>query len=285
MIAVRLEGRLGNQLFQYAFIYATSKKLDTSFYLDKSVDNLLIDKYFTIENDFLQYLDRYLFSIQGYKNVFSMHAKKAFYKTFRQIYLRNKTVNISNELPPAMGMSKLINGCIYTGFFQSEKYFENCKKQIRELFSIKKEYKNLFADLIKDLPVSAQKIVIHIRRGDYVDLDMTLPLSYYKNILAKANSETSLCIFISDDPEFVEKEFNYLKNKYISNNTEITDLQFLMNADICILSGSSFSWWGAWLNNKPDKIIYAPKNWIGYNTGKEHPAGIFDNLNTNWIVA
>jgi hypothetical protein len=56
-----------------------------------------------------------------------------------------------------------------------------------------------------------------------------------------------------------------------------------MNADVCILSNSSFSWWGAWLNTKPGKVIYGPQNWLGFGKNDEYPAGISTNLPVNWI--
>ena len=72
MIAVRLEGRLGNQLFQYAFIYAAARKLNTSFYLDKSIEKFLLPQYFEVKNDFIRVLDNNIFSVTGYKNIFSI---------------------------------------------------------------------------------------------------------------------------------------------------------------------------------------------------------------------
>jgi len=79
LISIKLEGRLGNQLFQFAFIYAASKKLDTSFYLDKSIVDFILPEYFVVKNDFLLALDNHIFSIKGYKYIFSIHLKKTFY--------------------------------------------------------------------------------------------------------------------------------------------------------------------------------------------------------------
>jgi len=90
MIAIKLEGRLGNQLFQYAFIYAASRRLNTSFYLDKSIENFVLPKYFEVKNDFLSPLDNRVFSINGYKNIFSIHAKRAFYHIISSIKFQKK---------------------------------------------------------------------------------------------------------------------------------------------------------------------------------------------------
>jgi hypothetical protein len=48
-----------------------------------------------------------------------------------------------------------------------------------------------------------------------------------------------------------------------------------MHADICILSNSTFSWWGAWLNDKKDKIVHAPRYFLGWKTQKEFPENIY----------
>jgi len=283
MIAVKLEGRLGNQLFQYAFIYTAAKKLNTGFYIDKSVIPFLLPQYFNIKNDFLYPIDKWFFSINGFKNLFDFHLKKFFYKQLNTLYFGNKKINVINTDQPAIALQQIQNGCLYEGFFQSEKYFENCKDELRRLFTIKKQYTDIFNEFASTRSSSSKKIVIHVRAGDYIDLDMALPIVYYKKALANIEVEDAELIFISDDPLLIEREFGYIKHKYISNNTEIIDLQLLMNADVCILSNSSFSWWGAWLNNKAGKIVYAPKNWIGFNKGEEYPVGIGENLGFNWV--
>lgn len=283
MIAVTLEGRLGNQLFQYAFIYAASRRLNTSFYLDKSIENFIVPKYFEVNNDFLWFLDNGIFSIDGYKNIFRIHAKKLFYNLFRSTIFRKNIITIDNESLARDNLKQLKNYYLYKGFFHSESYFEDFKSEIRTLYKIKKQYADEFEKIQNQIGGFRKKIVIHIRRTDYVDLDISLPVTYYKKAIEMADGADMEYIFISDDPSFIEKEFNYIANKYISNHNEITDLQFLINADICILSASSFSWWGAWLNNNENKQIYAPKYWLGFKEEKEFPAGISDNIEVNWI--
>jgi len=283
MIAVKLEGRLGNQLFQYAFAYATAKRLNTKFYLDKSIEDFLPEKYFNVQNDPLFLLDKWIFSINGFKNIFRIHLKKAFYKILEGAVFGEKRILIDNKQSAEYGLNKVSNGYIYQGNFQSEKYFADCKEDIKSLFTVKKSYVDLFAELNKNTPLQGKKIVVHVRRGDYLDLNIAIPLAYYKNVLNMIDNKDVSYVFISDDIKLIEKEFDHIENKYILNNSEIIDLQFLMNADVCVLSNSSFSWWGAWLNNRPDKVIYAPKYWIGFNKGQEYPVGISDNLNINWV--
>jgi hypothetical protein len=283
MIAVKLEGRLGNQLFQYAFIYAAAKKLGTSFYIDKSIENFIPPKYFEIKNDLFLPLDRSIFSVKGFKNIFSVHAKVGFYKWLHMLLLKQEAIIFSNHQTTKNELGKVKDGYLYEGYFQSETYFENAIADIRRLFKIKKQYTNAFQQVSATQSKSLKKIVIHIRRSDYVDLDIALPLAYYKKALDIVTDKDADYIFVSDDPEFIEKEFSHIKNKYVSNNNEIIDLQFLINADICILSNSSFSWWGAWLNSKPGKVIYGPKNWSGFGKDTEYPVGISANLPVNWI--
>jgi hypothetical protein len=283
MVAVKLEGRLGNQLFQYAFIYATAQKLGVKFYLDKSIEKFIPLKYFDLQTDFITPLDRSIFSIKGVKNLFSIHAKRAFYKTLSTIIFGNKTIVIDNKELVTQALTKLKDGYMYEGYFQSEMYFESSRQAIKEQFVVKENYITKFSEIAKAVISTKKSIVIHVRRGDYIGLNYTLPLSYYKQALAAVNTDDAICIFISDDTAFVEKEFKDITNKYVSNYSEIIDLQFLINADICILSNSSFSWWGAWLNSKPGKIIYAQKHWLQIEPGKDYPVDIGCNMNFNWI--
>ncbi len=273
MIAVKLEGRLGNQLFQYAFIYSAAKKINTSFYLDQSIDHLKLSKYFEIEKGFCPFLDDHIFSIKGYKNLFSHYLRRYYYYFLKQI-LSLKEVAFSNNLLPAVQSHMIKNGCIYTGFFQSEEYFSFYKDDIKKQFIIRENHRRAFDALFSTLPFAPRYIVIHIRRGDYLSHNYALPSSYYHNAIKRIHNDENYYIFISDDVAFVEAEFAYLSNIYISASDEIIDFQFLINADICILSNSSFSWWGAFLNNKLNKIVYAPKNWLGFKEDKEQPVRV-----------
>lgn len=272
MISVKIEGRLGNQLFQYAFIYNTAKKLNTKFYLDKSISSLLLNKYFIIKTDFCQPVDNYLFSITGFKNIFSHHLKRGFYN-FLKLLFRLKEVKISNSISPDIQLKNLEDYSIYQGFFQSEQYFKDLLPQIHNILKIRDSYVTEFEEIIKSLHIPVKYVVVHIRRGDYVDCDWALDYNYFHKAIKSIHNDNNYYIFISDEPEIVENEFKYISHKYVSHNSEIIDFQFLNNADICILSNSSFSWWGAYLNLKCS-IIIAPQYWLGLKENIETPVNI-----------
>jgi len=274
LISIKLEGRLGNQLFQFAFIYAASKKLDTSFYLDKSIVDFILPEYFVVKNDFLLALDNHIFSIKGYKYIFSIHLKKTFYLMLEKICFGKKKIIVNSDASASVALMNLRNGFMYKGYFQSEEYFKNFKEDLKTIFTIKQQYKTAFNNISATVSSSKKTVTVHIRRGDYVSTEYELPTNYYKTALSMISDEDNFYVFVSDDPLFIEQEFKYIENKYISYNSEIIDLQFLINADICILSNSSFSWWGAWLNNKPGKKVIAPEFWLGQRMGQEYPPEI-----------
>src|SRR5471030_1856184 len=118
MIAVKLEGRLGNQLFQYAFIYAAAKKLNTAFYIDKSSYDFILPQYFDNTSRHLSVADKFIFSIKGYKNLFSFHAKVAYYNFSRKIH-GLKTLTFTNDIEPVTQRDAVQDKTLYLGFFQS----------------------------------------------------------------------------------------------------------------------------------------------------------------------
>ena len=146
------------------------------------------------------------------------------------------------------------------GYFQSERYFENCRDIIKEQFTFKPDFiehcKSKFNHF--DKPT----IAIHIRRGDYVNNPShhNLTISYYLNALSKLDWKNSNLLFFSDDQEFTKWHFGCLPNAYFSNRSEIEDLCLMSLCDNFIIANSSFSWWAAWLGEKKDSIIIRPKN-------------------------
>lgn len=276
MIAIELEGRLGNQLFQYAFIYSEAKSSKQNFYLDRSIEPLLIDKYFKVPNDKFYKINKYVFSIRGYKNLFSFHLKRIFYTLLKHIFSLN-VVSVENPEQISRNFKKNV---LYKGYFQSQLYFKSYTEEIKGLFLLKEKLVDNFLNIKHKLPTNLKYVTIHIRRTDYINSGFELPVDYYYKAIEKFCSEKYYYIFISDDPSYVEKNFSHITNKFISRNSEIIDFQFLMDADVCILSNSSFSWWGAYLNCKNPQII-TPKYWMGFNEGREIPKDI---IPPNWIT-
>lgn len=280
MIGIKLEGRLGNQLFQYAFAYSTAKKINTKFYFDSSIEKLVIPQYFKIKTVPFYYIDKTCFSVNGFKNLLSVHLRRIFYKTIKTYYSLHEVV-LSSEAVPKNELLKICNGSLFIGYFQSEDYFKDSSKEVKEQFSIHESYKNQFNEIFSLLPQNKNYVVIHVRRGDYVDLNLAKEANYYHKAIQTIHSDNNFYIIISDDHSFINKEFDYLENKYISNHNEIIDFQFLVNAQTCILSNSSFSWWGAYLNTNINNKVLAPANWCGENL--EYPLGISNNLKWTWI--
>ena len=288
MIAVRLEGRLGNQLFQYAFIYTASQKLKSSFYLDKSVQDFLLPQYFDVEHDFLKLLDEHLFSITGFKNIFCIHLKKAVYIFLKKILYPQNRLIVENNTAVEVIFQKLKKRFFYIGFFQSEQYFISAENNIRKLFRVKSLYRKKFNEKFARLYQTNSIVCVHIRRTDYAELanlnlgqkDLSLPFLYYHNAIEHFKNQNVHFVFIGDDQLYITKTFKHIKNKTIASDSEIIDFQHLLNAQFCIIANSTFSWWGAWLNNNPSKIIYAPKYFLGWPIKQQFPIDIYPK---NWI--
>lgn len=280
MIGVVLEGRLGNQLFQYAFAYNTAKKLDEKFYLDESINANLLHLYFNIKvNIFIKIVNQ-VFSIKGYKLFFNHYLKKISYHFFSKI-VTHKTLYFDNKTLPKVNINKLSNKVLYKGFFQSEDYFVESANDLKSLFKIKDCYLHNFRTIWNTIPYQLYTIVtVHIRRGDYINFENSLlEDTYFNNALETLGKGKYFYIFVSDDIEYVKQKYGHYENKYFSHHSEIIDLQFLIHANICVLSNSSFSWWGVYLNQNNPKVI-APKYWLGDEQKGTLPKNI---IKQNWI--
>jgi hypothetical protein len=280
MIAVRLQGRLGNQLFQYAFIYAASKKLNTKFYLDQYFEKSLIYQYFQIEVNKIESISLFLLGIKGYRNIFNFRMRRAINQGFAYCFrLKKNESSFADEEADV----KILDDTLYLGYFQTLLFLEPFKVDIRQKLTLKKDISMAFNERFSSLYLSKTIVTIHIRRSDYKNLshldlgkdDLTLPLSYYNNALKELNEKNLHYIFISDDTKFVEENFDHIEPKTISRELEIYDFQHLLNSSICIISNSTFSWWGAWLNAKKNKVVYCPRFYLGFHLKKQIPKNIY----------
>ena len=168
-------------------------------------------------------------------------------------------------------------------YFQTEKYFENITDTIREDFTFKKEILNPCLEIIGELD---SPIFIHIRRGDYVNQPNNhpvCPFSYYEKSLELFDNNSPVLVF-SDDLDWCRENFkddrflipteNPMYN-YLSDTNDGRVNSFIPYYDLCMMSmcsgaiiaNSSLSWWGAWLIENPNQPIVAPIPWFGENYG------------------
>ncbi len=163
------------------------------------------------------------------------------------------------------------------GFFQTEKYFKKYEKEIREAFSFKVKPDKFNQYLIEQMGES-NSVSVHIRRGDYVQkkrfqqVYATCSLDYYKRGVEYIASkfENPKLFVLSDDIQWAKANWDLpYETIFVDNNSgdkSYEDLRLMSNCKHNIIANSSFSWWGAWLNNNPEKIVIAPKKW--FNDGR-----------------
>lgn len=159
------------------------------------------------------------------------------------------------------------------GFFQSEKYFEKIKDIIRSDFCFAKEANQINKDVLAKIETT-NSVSLHVRRGDYVskkryqNLYANCTLEYYRcavEYIATKHDNPTLFIF-SDDINWAKENLKLpFECVYVSHNTNADsyeDMRLMSSCKHNVIANSSFSWWGAWLNNNPQKIVIAPKKWF-----------------------
>jgi len=276
MIIVKLTGGLGNQMFQYAMGRMLSIKHGTQLVLDKSgyktykVHNYELDRFQIVEN----YQSH--FAIAADKVLTTLRIKTPV-PTFKEPFFHYSDSALKVKPPVAID-----------GYWQSEKYFADIRKNLLEEFNLKNSPSQENQEWIKAITKSPS-VSLHIRRGDYISnphanaFHGILPLTYYANAVEKLKEyEKNLTYFIfSDDPEWVSKNLKLDgETYYISNNQKqgYEDLRLMKHCKHNVIANSSFSWWAAWLNEAPDKRVCGPNRWF-----KDPTVNTSDVLPTDWL--
>jgi hypothetical protein len=240
MITSILKGRLGNQLFQIATAYSLAKKYNNtcSFDLTKTrLGNFSIEPVLEYENTIYKNIEIKLISYYGYR-IYNEPDSKYF-----------------NEIP------YISSNLLLDGYFQSEKYFINDKDVIRDFLFINENILGNIKERYNDKLKSS--LSIHVRRGDYVNLKMTLPEKYYIESIdyIKNRTEINNIFIFSDDIEWCKNVFSGSYFIFVDGNKDYEDLYLMSLCEHNIVSNSSFSWWGSYLNKNENKIVCAPSWW------------------------
>lgn len=218
-------GRLGNQMFQYAALKGIARKNNYIFSIPYSTG---VD----------EWNDHRLFSIF---NMFGTHVG-----THNNPVLQERQFHFDQEL-----FDTCPDDVDLFGYFQSYKYFDHIRDEILEDFTFK----------VIPEPDYSDYVTIHVRRGDYVAQPNFHPVcgeSYYKEAMNIFSGEKFLVL--SDDPSWCAEQEVFNGCLISTGNSQTHDLYFMSTAKGNIIANSSFSWWGAYLNDKP---VVCPERWFG----------------------
>lgn len=291
MIRLILNGGLGNQMFQYAAGRALSLRLQAELKIDLSFFVIHRNKpwcrnyeldVFNLQNPVLAK------SLQG---VVFCRLKEIFE---RSGYGREKALSFglfSDKYSSRYDshFENLKNGIALYGYFQNEKYFKNYSEKIRRDFTFRQpltEQNNVIAYEI----ANCNAVSLHIRRGDYVsDKNASnifaglSPDYYYKAInYISSKIEDPLFFVFSDEIEWAKTKLSNYPCRFININQgkeTYNDMRLMSLCKHNIIANSSFSWWGAYLNNNEQKIVIAPEIWYK----NENNAAPIDILPAEWI--
>ena len=229
-------GRLGNQMFQYACVR------------NLAIQNNMVVNMTRQNSEFFNAFDVKCSDIERGEEVF-----------YDEKSMEYEKIHIDTE-----------KNLRVSGYFQSEKYFEDNKDVIRNDFVFKKHIRDRGDAYISNLSnFSILKICIHVRRTDIINSDSpVLPLSVdfieraLEYILNKIGGKMYSVLIFSDDKEWCNRMLNISNSVVVSGYSDIEELYIMTQCSHFIIGSSSFSWWGSWLSTFPKKIVVMPDKWF-----------------------
>lgn len=274
MIILKLQGGLGNQLFQYALGRRLSLdrqaplKLDLSWFATQSTRSYQLDRY-QIKAQLANRVEVQNLTHKVHLDLFSL--------VFRLVqrllphYRRRSIYEQKRGFDPNI-LLKTPRSAYLDGYWQSEKYFTEIGDILRSDFRLIEAIHPinvLYAQQICSSPA----VSLHIRRGDYLESKFShiyhlCDESYYRKAmdLILHNFTDAHFFVFSDDLEWARQNLTSgPKLTYVENNELKRDWETIYLMSQCrhhIIANSSFSWWGAWLGENPDKMVIAPKKWF-----------------------
>jgi hypothetical protein len=308
MIIANIVGGLGNQLFQYAMArrlalsHGTELLLDSSGYRSKptspasighrrlSLFSFRVSAREATEVEKLRLRDRYV-------TLKSSHRLLRLARRYspQLFWPRSHIVEKGYRFQP--NALTLPDNVYLSGFWQSEKYFTDRAAQIRQEIVLVDEAISASAQVkVQELKQRFGTVVsIHVRRGDLVYAYETLnekhrvhgpPMSvdYFQRAMTQFPSSSCFLVF-SDTPEDVEWCRDNIRAQHMEfsdASSELWDFAAMQRCDHHIISNSTFSWWGAWLNATPGRRVIAPRHWSGPDSKVEMHTD--DLIPSNWII-
>lgn len=275
MIISHIIGGLGNQMFQYAAGRSRSLALDIPLKLHVSdFAGYGLHHGFELGNvfrgHFLPATDADLRTVLSWRR--SWACRRILVNRHAAVF-RGPRLVVEPRFGYWSGISETTDNCFLVGNWQSEKYFRDIANTIRADFTFRKPPTGRDQEWISRMN-DCQSISLHVRRGDYATHAKTravlglLPVDYYcsaVDFVASRSGFPEFFIFSDDIPWAREHLDIPFPCHYVDHNKGSESHNDMRLMSICrhhIIANSSFSWWGAWLNPKPDKIVVAPRRWF-----------------------
>ena len=284
---VRIQGGLGNQMFQYSFGLYLQKvgylvKYDnTSYNNNQTHSGYELDRVFNLkllfasEKEIFESYD--IYPLLRYRRKINLIRNKYYFEKNSQRFRMSKKTKI-----------RIDSKEYFDGYWQSVELVDEVMDKISRSFEFPKL--NGVNKVTLDEILDCNSISLHLRRGDYLKYKAyTIPCSgdYYKNSIKYLASkyENPLFFVFTNDKNYAKSYIEDLKvgirYKVVENNNSENSFKDMILMSKCkgmIIANSTFSWWGAYLNKNDDKIIVAPKDWK-YNRFRNR----FDIIPNNWI--
>lgn len=290
MVITKIVGGLGNQMFQYAIGRAMAEKHNLPLKLDIADFKTyrrpyFLDK-FTIKEDYLP--DDIA---AGFRKYETRRSPWLLFQNLKSIKHRNYRLEKPSEyfkFNPDFLEPAPIGDTYLNGYWQNEKYFSDFRSVILKDFKLKPEF-GITDALIQEVE-TCDSISLHFRRGaDQVNKIYGVPSPDYYNraidhiSLNRRDKKLKLYIF-TNEVEWVRENVRFdLPTIFVTEQGRLTDFQELVLMSHCrhnIIANSTFSWWAAWLNDYPERIICAPNPWFINKPDAFDTSGL---LPTPWI--
>jgi hypothetical protein len=287
MITVLLSGGgLGNILFQYAVGRHLAIKNNTSLRLD------LINR--------ITWRDIFAKRTANELNSFGICAE--LYRPFLAIiglrigrYLRKDSLPYHNRLyqeknagfdPDVLSLG---DGACLSGLFQSEKYFKESERTIRNDLHLRSTSLDRECSSYRDEIMNSNSVGVHIRKGDYIksQLHNVCTISYYTNAIRffQDRLDSPSFFIFSDDMGWCLNNIGIPECRYVNTKpspfASLVDFHLMSLCKHNIISNSTFSWWAAWLNDNHGKLIVTPKRW--YNDERLNAHALRDTVLDSWV--
>lgn len=282
MIITKLQGGLGNQLFQYAAGLALAQKHGVTLKADTSFLKLDPKGHYTKREPELHHFELQLeeanesdlkkFNLN--ESILWRKLKKQFPTWFNSIVFNESQQQVEPNF------FKLPANVYLNGYWQSEKYFSEIRDLLIQRLSIKPEYLQNTEPYLSLIKKTTETVALHIRRGDYVSLSSAKEfhgvcgVEYYQKAATMFSEKAQLLVF-SDDLDWCRANLRFKQpTELINTGSTYSDFYLMKNCQHQIIANSSFSWWAAWLNTNPSKKVIAPKKWFAdsnINTSDVYP--------------